>query len=258
MNKSNRLNSILEDFENTQILHKDKDYQLANFRDYIKTNDYKAKLKRKQIVKKPLIDDKDLNYLTTDATLINSRKKFDELEQILQAKREPIQSTVKTRFNLGLNRNPNIQNLLLDIRAKSGVNQLQEELKNEFDLFLNASFNYTLFPKKPEWNYLTLGDLSDEDTFKRPSLEKEFTNLNNNNEVAIVELPAIKTPTLNIVSKGSIKPIHHKQSNEIALITNPIKKSEIFSNMQVALVDSKIKKSKPIVELNKMLESIKR
>ena len=47
------------------------------------------------------------------------------------------------------------------------MNQLSEELKNEFDVFLNASFNFSMNNKKPDWNFLTLGDYDVEEQLNK-------------------------------------------------------------------------------------------
>ena len=129
-------------------------------------------------------------------------------------------------------------NLLQDIRTKSGINQLQEELKQEFDLFLNASFNHTSFDnKKPSWNFLTLGGFNpDENESVKNSETKDISVENKQvaltNQVAVVNKQTKKKP---------IKAIEAKNDNSK---TN--KKTEIISNMQVALIENKDNSKNPI------------
>jgi hypothetical protein len=255
MNKS-RLNSIKEELSEKPKAKKhikDQDYQSANFRDYIKT-DHKSN-KFKHIIKKSYLDDKEINFLTKDATLLNLKQKQNEFESATnQLKQQNELQNIKSKFNQNI-RNPNIQNLLIDIRTKSGVNQLQEDLKKEFDTFLNASFNFPTqtSTKKTEWNYLTLMDYNTDDLFEtknnlitkneKISINKEIIALNNKNETK---------------SSKSAKSII-LQSTCNNKNDNNLNKKEDKNNMQVALIhDEKVSKSKPLIELNKMLESIKR
>lgn len=258
MNKLNRskLNSIYEDFEKP-----DKDYQVANFRDYIKTDDFKTRVKRSQIQlkKKSLLDDKEINFLKQNETLVNLKQKSDEIDQVIHNKNDSNLSKIKSKLHL--TRNPNIQNLLQDVRTKSSISKLQEDLKNEFDLFLNASFNQPKLSKKPGWNFLTLGEYNSEEneSITKRSTEIKLKEVNINSQRNQVAIPASNTtkpiPVTNRISnKTPTKTAQSKIDSE-----NAIKKTEIISNMQVALIENKTDgKNKPIIELNKMLESIKR
>jgi len=251
MNKSNRLSSVFEDFgEDSKPKFKDKDYQFANFRDYIRT-DQKSRLKRTNITKKTVPEQKELSFLKKDATVIDLKQKLAEIEPILHAKSEPTStSNVKSKFNQ-LTRNPNIQNLLQDIRTKSGVNQLSEDLKNEFDMFLNASFNFSINDKKPDWNFLTLGDYeAEEHLSKKSEISKEEQSKNKIVETSIKEVPFLSREVTKLATK-SAKPV--KTENETKASAIKVNKND--DNMQIALIGNN---NKSMIELNKMIENIKR
>jgi hypothetical protein len=295
MSKFNRftqtgLDSIFEESD----LFKTKSHEPTSL-DY----DYKNFDKKETQVKRgdlnlkinPSLNESDLFYLKKNWSLINSSQKKNELEVELQAKREEANEQQKNVqfdvFNKRVYeaRNPFVTGLLKDIRSNSGLSQLQEDLKKEFDMFLTTSvtlaseslrdtagksYQQQVNSNRKNFSSAFLTQQNDQDDFYDDN-KSDYLNISINDHFSQAqkennETKFVKSNT-NINSMSQTKLLKKKSTQELkkngkqqlAIIENNSNNNyNNNSNLQVALIADDNQKNQSIIKLNKILENIKR
>lgn len=239
-----------------------------NFADLIRSQVKKYKKKDNCMEILANQKEKDYLFLQKDHTFINSNSKslFTRLELNEKRKELEFQLENKPKFDiyntkLYETQNPNIDYLLKDIGSQSKINQLQDQLKNEFDEFLSFSIENSKFSvrntlikdhmnhkdsnieNRNEWNFLTQ-ETMDGDESMRFINQKSETHKTLENKIEKLK-PSDKNTEVNKINKQAI--IDCKLKNE--------------TTMQIALTENNRDENlnnTSLIKLNKIIEGIKR
>ena len=271
MNKSTQSTQTALDplIENVEFKNEYRMHQLYNLKeDTGADNSYRSDLNSKI---KNSFNENDLIYLKKNWAMIDSKQKKSEIDTSLKQKRDELTQLTNQKsstfdvFNKRVYeiRNPVVNDLIKDVRTNSGINQLADDLKREFDMFLTTTLTTTnesfkkfgksehLNNMKPtdSWTFLTQNEACEKPNYLEIFNNESFSEENN--------LHMAKRDKF-LTSRNSSKILSGKTSH------NKISKLQKLSengntHLQVALVtDKENEKNTSIIKLNKMLESIKR
>lgn len=252
------LDSISEDLNEPKFSDMSSRDNTINFRDFFGKKQLKKLNSSVSGKLTECTDQENVVYLQQNLSLKDSKDKQAELETEMKM-RSDAQRKDHKKFdvfnnNVYAKRNPAIKSLIKDLdNNNSGLNQLQEDLKREFDMFLTASFKHTSESiknmslssetNKSPGNGIFLTEENGDDS------EGEIENC----DVAFSEL----TDKLDFSSKINVADncvqVVEPNSMQLVKVVEPSDKSK---DWQVALTDKE--KNDHVIKLNKIMESIKR
>ena len=245
---------------------KDDELEKINFADLIRSQVKKYTNRNNEIEKLAFQNERDLFFLQKDHSFINSNKKNIVTKLELEEKRKQLEFEQKNKPKFDIyntkvyeTQNPNIGNLLKEIGSKSNINQLQDELKKEFDKFLSFSIENS---KSSLRNTL----------IKEYNLNQEGPNIENRNECIFITQENTDDDEIKLLTKRNSE-VGETLKHEIEKWiperkNNQLKKTATYNthlkndkNMQIALAENKqelILDNSSLIKLNKIIEGIKR
>ncbi len=197
----------------------------------------------------------NLNFLNADAEILDSDEKKREYEKIIQTYRKLHSkefrdaASEKVQIDLRNHRNPNVENLIKDLKEKSNAT-LMNALKKDFNLFIDQKVS------KSSQSLKIFSELTPNRTFLTQQIDEETEKeheISNNDNLLTLRKPSIKT---NLCDELDIWSIENDSKSK-----NIIKENSITNN-QISIIDVEKNSlnltNSSLIKLKTMLDSIKR
>lgn len=198
----------------------------------------------------------NLNYLKFNAEILDSEEKNREYEKMIQTYRKlhskefAQNQSEKVKISLKNHRNPNVENLIKDLKEKSN-DTLKDALKKEFNLFIDQSVNKSSQSLK-YYSNSEQKKLTSNPTFLTQDIDEEvkYENDTSNQDLSQPKL------SNNLANELEILAIDDKSKQK------NIEQVNALENSQIAIIETEENSlnlaNSSLIKLKKMLESIKR